>query len=70
MKHRPLDNAEAALAQLQAFLREPVVTDRDRAGVIQAFEFTFEACWKPFRSVAQDEGLETASPRRPPIAWT
>lgn len=43
MTTRVLHNAEAAVAKLTAFLREPVLTDRDRAGVIQAFEFTFEA---------------------------
>lgn len=59
-----LENAQAALVQLQSFLGEPVLTDRDRAGVIQAFEFTFEATWKLFKYVAEGEGLEAASPRR------
>lgn len=64
MKHHNLDNAEAALAQLREFVGEPALSDRDRAGVIQAFEFTFEATWKLFRHVAQREGLEAPSPRR------
>lgn len=34
---------EAAVGKLAEFLREPVMTERDRAGVIQAFEFSFEA---------------------------
>lgn len=64
MSTRPLDNARAALLQLQTFLGVPVVSDRDRAGVIQAFEFTFEATWKLFKAIAESEGLNAESPRR------
>ena len=39
MKSQALANAESALKQLVAFLEAPAVSDRDRAGVIQAFEF-------------------------------
>jgi len=41
-----LENAESALGALTSFPSQPVSTDRDRAGVIQAFELTFEAVWK------------------------
>ncbi|MHA0110909.1 HI0074 family nucleotidyltransferase substrate-binding subunit, partial [Klebsiella pneumoniae] len=34
-----------------------------RAGVIQAFEFTFELFWKVFQSLALEQGLSTASPK-------
>ena len=64
MATRPLDNAQAALQQLQAFLATPVLSDRDRAGVIQAFEFTFDATWKLLKVVAEAEGLNAESPRR------
>jgi hypothetical protein len=37
---KALENAEAALGALEAFLAEPVRSERDRAGVIQAFEET------------------------------
>lgn len=63
-----LENARAALGQLEAFLSTPVVDDRDRAGVIQAFEFTFEAVWKLFKHVAETEGLEAQSPKRALVA--
>lgn len=63
-----LANAEAALAQLVAFVSEPVRTDRDRAGVIQAFEFTFEAAWKLLKHRAAEEGLDAESPRRAILA--
>ena len=59
-----LDNARAALAKLIAFLSEPATSDRDRAGVIQAFEFTFETTWKLLKRVAEREGLEAESPKR------
>ena len=59
-----LDNARAALAKLIAFLSEPATSDRDRAGVIQAFEFTFETTWKLLERVAEREGLEAESPKR------
>jgi hypothetical protein len=59
-----LDNARAALQQLQSFLSTPVLDDRDRAGVIQAFEFTFETVWKLFKHIAEAEGLEAPSPKR------
>jgi nucleotidyltransferase substrate binding protein (TIGR01987 family) len=64
MSTRPLDNARAARQQLQALLGIPVISDRDRAGVIQAFEFTFEATWKLFKAIAEAEGLNAESPRR------
>ncbi len=64
MRSRALENADSALAQMVAFLAEPVTSDRDRAGVIQAFEFTFEATWKLFKHVAEQEGLTVESPRR------
>jgi len=63
-----LQNAEAAFATLSSFLAMPVVSDRDRAGVIQAFEFTFEAMWKLSKRTAEREGLPAESPRRALIA--
>lgn len=57
-------NALLALQQLEEFLAEPVANSRDRAGIIQAFEFTFEATWKLLQKVAVTEGLQVASPKR------
>ena len=41
-----IENYEKALKKLHEFLSEPIVNDRDRAGIIKAFEFTFELSWK------------------------
>ena len=62
-KDKALRNAEAALLRLESFLALPVQNDRDRAGIIQAFEFTFECCWKLLQKVAQGQGLQVPSPR-------
>ncbi len=43
--YRMTDNFAKALARLREFAALPIANDRDRAGVIQAFEFTFEQCW-------------------------
>ena len=67
-EEKALANAEAAVATLREFLGTPVVSDRDRAGVIQAFEFTFEAVWKLFKAMAEREGLPAESPRRALVA--
>ena len=57
-------NFSLALASLEEFVAEPVRTNRDKAGIIQAFEFTYELAWKTFQRLAQDDGLQVASPRQ------
>ena len=42
----PTHNFKKTLEELDAFLKLPIQNDRDIAGIIQAFEFTFEQCWK------------------------
>ncbi len=59
-----LSNLAKAFASLESFLDEEVKSDRDRAGVIQAFEYTFELCWKFLQKMAWAEGLQAASPRQ------
>src|SRR5688500_14497003 len=61
---RSVQNFEHALASLEEFLAEPVRTNRDRAGIIQAFKFTYELAWKTFQRIAQAEGLQVATPRQ------
>ena len=59
-----VDNFGKALSKLREFTATPIVDDRDRAGIIQAFEFTFEQCWKAFQRIAMAQGIATASPRQ------
>lgn len=59
-----VDNFGKALAKLREFAAAPVEDERDRAGIVHAFEFTFEQCWKAFQRVAADQGLVAASPRQ------
>ena len=59
-----LQNFRLAFASLEQFLTEPIRTNRDKAGVIQAFEFTYELAWKTFQKIAQEEGLRVATPRQ------
>lgn len=61
---RSIENFGKALAKLREFAAMPVVNDRDRAGIIQAFEFTFEQCWKAFRQYAAAQGIVVVSPRQ------
>jgi nucleotidyltransferase substrate binding protein (TIGR01987 family) len=61
---RSLRNLILALQSLEEFLAEPVRTNRDKAGIIQAFEFTYELAWKTFQRLAQVEGLQVVTPRQ------
>ncbi len=56
------------MAELESYVALPVVHRRDKAGLIQAFEFTFELFWRLFQKLAPDAGLEAASPREALIA--
>ena len=58
-----IENYEKALKKLHEFLSEPIVNDRDRAGIIKAFEFTFELSWKTIQKICQEEQLEAGGPR-------
>jgi nucleotidyltransferase substrate binding protein (TIGR01987 family) len=63
-----LNNLERAMAELESYAAMPIVNRRDKAGLIQAFEFTFELFWKTFQKLAPESGLEAASPREALIA--
>lgn len=63
-----LSNLGRAMAELESYAAIPVVNRRDKAGLIQAFEFTFELFWKVFQKLAPDYGLEASSPREALLA--
>jgi nucleotidyltransferase substrate binding protein (TIGR01987 family) len=61
---RATENFGKALSRLREFAAMPIANDRDRAGIIQAFEFTFEQCWKAFQQIASAQGIVAVSPRQ------
>jgi nucleotidyltransferase substrate binding protein (TIGR01987 family) len=60
----PYVNFEAALGKLLEFTRLYDGSEIHRAGLIQAFEFTFEQCWKTLQKKAGGEGVVIASPKK------
>ena len=57
-------NFTRALTKLDQFLSEPTTTEKEQAGIIQAFEFCFETAWKALQKRALHEKLSVASPRK------
>jgi len=43
--------------------RTDMVTDRDKTGAAQAFEFCYELCWKVMKRVLEMRGLTVGSPK-------
>jgi len=60
---RKIENYCKALAKLEQFTATPAEDERDRAGIIQAFEFTFEQAWKVCQAVGVEQGFNSSSPR-------
>lgn len=58
------ENFSVALAKLNEFCQNFDGTEIQRAGIIQAFEFTYEQCWKAIQKKAGDEGVTIASPKK------
>lgn len=63
MAKKGLTNFKSTLKSLDEFLAEPIKNDRDKAGIIQAFEFTFEQCWKALQQEAYEQGVQVGSPK-------
>lgn len=53
-----LKNFSHALKQLNLFLSDPILTNRDKAGLIKGYEFTYETSWKALQSLAKDQGVQ------------
>jgi len=60
---RWLDNLDRANRELTSFLATPIIDARDRAGIIQAFEFTLELFWKTMQKLAPAHSLSATTPR-------
>ncbi len=52
-----------ALASLRAFCAEPIENDRDVAGILQGFAFTFELAWKVVQDEIERRGYTERGPR-------
>jgi len=65
INQQSLKNFEKAVEKLIEFLNfwESHPSEAVQAGVIQAFEFTFEIFWKTFQKIGQSEGVAIASPK-------
>jgi nucleotidyltransferase substrate binding protein (TIGR01987 family) len=51
-----------ACATFEKF-RKSLNTDQEKAGAIQAFEFSYELAWKTMKRILQAKGIEARSPR-------
>ena len=60
---RKTTNFELALGALQRFIAEAARSEAVEAGIVQAFEFTFEQSWKLLQARARCDGLEVSTPR-------
>ncbi len=57
-------NFELAFQKLASFIKQGIKDELDRAGLIQAFEFTFEQAWKSIQKKAKSEGVIVNSPKQ------
>ena len=58
------ENFQKAYLKLKDFCSQYDGTEINAAGVIQAFEFTFEQCWKSIQKKAGAEGISVSSPKK------
>ena len=63
MKPKTIGNLQKAVAKLLQFTSQKNPSELERAGVIQAFEFTYELMWKAFKEIAEGDGLSAPSPK-------
>ena len=54
---------DSAMASLREFCAEPIENDRDVAGILQGFAFTFELAWKVVQDEIERRGYEERGPR-------
>lgn len=56
-------NYEKALHQLQCAVEKPILSDLEKAGLIQIYEFTFELAWKTIKDFLENKKIEVSFPR-------
>lgn len=57
------ENLCKALQALVESVATPPTEDRDYAGIIQSFEFTYELTWKTLNIILEANGIEAPFPR-------
>jgi nucleotidyltransferase substrate binding protein (TIGR01987 family) len=58
------ENFEKAFLFLQTIVKQDALTPIEIAGLVQAFEFTFELGWKTIKDYLYEQGIETQYPRQ------
>jgi nucleotidyltransferase substrate binding protein (TIGR01987 family) len=63
-----LDNLDRAFASLEDFIATEPRFPAVLAGIVQAFEYTYELFWTGFQKIAQANNLPTGGPRQALVA--
>ncbi|MGN2370196.1 nucleotidyltransferase substrate binding protein [Clostridium sp. ZBS14] len=57
------ENFDKSYKLLKKYSNKPIITELERAGIIQFFEMTFELAWKVLKDYLESEGYMVKSPR-------
>ena len=57
------DNYRKALTFLTESLEKKNLSDLEKAGIVQSFEFSFELAWKTMKDYLNEKGVEAIYPR-------
>ena len=57
------ENFDKSYKLLKKYSNQPIITELERAGIIQFFEMTFELAWKVLKDYLEAEGYIVKSPR-------
>ena len=57
------ENYRKAQTFLQESLKKETLSELEKAGIVQAFEFSFELAWKTMKDYLNEKGVEALYPR-------